>query len=70
MTSNEPRFAHATAAQLGVRPFLIPGCARCGARLADQHGNPRWEIVGKLAFICLGGCRGRAQARVQKAALL
>lgn len=46
----------------GVRPFVAPGCARCRAPLADEHGNPRWEVVGKLTFVCLGGCRPARKA--------
>ena len=39
-----------------LKPFVAPPCARCGARLCDAKGNPRWEIIGKLTFVCLGGC--------------
>lgn len=39
-----------------TRPFVAPPCARCGASLTDTVGNPRWEIVGQLTFVCLGGC--------------
>ena len=38
------------------RPFVAPDCPRCGTKLADRHGNPRWDVVGQLTFICLGGC--------------
>jgi hypothetical protein len=49
------------------RPFVAPDCPRCGTRLADRHGNPRWEVVGQLTFVCLGGCPSQAARR--KAAL-
>lgn len=57
------------AVQLGVRPFVTPGCARCGAPLCDRAGNPRWEIVGQLTLVCLGGCDPQWRARKRKAAL-
>lgn len=41
---------------LPTRPFVPPPCARCNAALQDWHGNPRWDIVGQLTFVCLGGC--------------
>lgn len=44
------------AVKLGVRPFVAPPCARCGRSLTDRDGSPRWEIVGKLTFVCSGGC--------------
>lgn len=62
-----PRLAQATARDLGVPVFRIPPCALCGAFLADQHGNPRWDVVGQLTLVCLGGCR--SQARTRKARL-
>lgn len=46
-----------TAEALGVRPFVAPPCTRCGARLADPEGNPRWDVVGLgVSLVCLGGC--------------
>lgn len=66
-TSTKPRYADVTAATLGIRPFQIPPCARCGALLADVHGNPRWDVVGKLTLVCLGGCR--MDRRQRRAAL-
>jgi hypothetical protein len=39
-----------------ARPFYIPPCSRCRAPLGDSKGNPRWDIVGRLKFVCLGGC--------------
>lgn len=61
--ATKPRLADATAADLGVPPFQIPPCARCGDLLADPYGNPRWDVVGKLTFVCLGGCRPARQRR-------
>jgi hypothetical protein len=52
-----------TAADLGIRPFAIPQCGWCKAALVDEQGRPRWEVVGRLTFVCLGGCyRTRASA--------
>jgi hypothetical protein len=65
--ATKPRYATATAEQLGVRVFQCPPCARCGAQLADGDGNPRWDVVGRLTLVCLGGCRRQRMAR--KAAL-
>lgn len=45
------------------RPFVAPPCARCGTRLADAHGNPKWDVIGLLTFVCLGGCLRRKAAR-------
>lgn len=39
-----------------ARPFQAPPCAHCGVRLCDGEGNPRWDIVGTLTFVCLGEC--------------
>jgi hypothetical protein len=47
------------------RPFVAPDCPRCGARLADRYGNPRWDVVGRLTFVCLDGC---APARARRTA--
>jgi hypothetical protein len=57
-----------TAADYGIRPFAIPRCGWCEAPLADDQRRPRWEVVGHLTFVCLGGCRPRATA-VRKARL-
>lgn len=63
MTLAKTRLATATAASLGVRPFQIPPCARCGDLLADTRGNPRWDVVGQLTLVCLGGCRRLGRMR-------
>lgn len=47
---------------LPTRPFVSPPCAHCKAPLADADGNPSWEIVGQLTFVCLGGCAPRPRA--------
>lgn len=41
-----------------AKPFQVPSCVRCGARLCDAAGEPRWEVVGvgTVVFVCLGGC--------------
>lgn len=43
-----------------ARPFVPPPCARCKAPLMDAKGNPRWDVIGRLTFVCLGGCAGAA----------
>jgi hypothetical protein len=42
-----------------ARPFVIPTCSRCGTRLCDAQGEPRWDVtgVGTVLLVCLGGCR-------------
>lgn len=40
-----------------ARPFQIPLCARCGTGLCDRAGNPRWDVVGDMRLVCLGGCK-------------
>ncbi len=45
------------------RVFISPPCARCGRVLMDRDGNPRWDIVGQLTFICQGGCPQPRAAR-------
>ena len=53
-----------------LRPFVAPPCPRCGTPLCDADGNPRWEIQGRMTFVCLGGCTPRpAQHRARKAVL-
>lgn len=53
------RLTYATAQHFGVQPFTHLRCDHCQARLHDSAGNPRWECVGKLKFVCTGGCRSR-----------
>ena len=50
-----------------IRPFFGFLCGRCGVLLVDQQGNPRWDVVGRLTLVCLGGCPPAARRR--KAAL-
>lgn len=40
-----------------ARPFQVPSCGRCGVRLWDSKGNPRWEVTFDVVLVCLGGCR-------------
>lgn len=57
--SRERRLAR-TITQLaasGVRVFYGVRCADCGAGLHDSQGEPRWEILFPLRFVCLHGCR-------------
>lgn len=46
-----------------AKPFHVPHCARCGVRLMDGKGNPRWDVVHDVRFVCLGGCRPQAAKR-------
>lgn len=46
-----------------ARPFVAPPCARCKAPLMDADGNPRWDVIGRLTFVCLGGCPRRSVRR-------
>lgn len=39
------------------RVFVPPVCARCGRYCQDTRGEPRWDVVWPLAFVCLGGCQ-------------
>lgn len=43
-----------------LQPFVAPPCARCGRPLCNRAGQPRWDIVWPLAFVCLGSCPTRA----------
>lgn len=43
-----------------ARPFVAPPCARCKTPLMDAAGNPRWDVIGRLTFVCLGGCGVKA----------
>lgn len=39
-----------------IRPFVAPPCRLCGQSLCDSDGQPRWDVVGDLMFICLESC--------------
>lgn len=41
------------------RVFRGLRCDHCRAGLHDEHGNPRWDVIGKdpLLFICPDGCK-------------
>jgi hypothetical protein len=45
--------------QRPVRPFRPPPCTWCGADLLDDAGQPSWDVVGRLTFVCRGQCRNR-----------
>jgi hypothetical protein len=52
-TAREARAAREQIA--GARPFYIPRCAQCRAPLADEMGEPRWDLL-EGRFVCLGRC--------------
>ncbi len=39
-----------------VRPFVAPRCARCQTQLCDWRGNPSWDVIGRLTFVCRDAC--------------
>lgn len=53
----------ATAMRLGLPVFHGLRCDHCRTGLHDEHGNPRWDVVGKhpLLFICPDGCKEPAR---------
>lgn len=61
-TARQIRVADAIGAGR-VRPFVTPNCPRCGTPLQDANGEPRWEIIGRLTFVCLGGCPDQVARR-------
>ncbi len=44
-----------------VRVFYGLRCTDCGAGLVDNQGQPCWDILWPLRFVCVGGCRGGEQ---------
>lgn len=55
---------------IDCKPFQIPRCTNtaCRAPLADEQGNPRWDLL-EGRFVCLGACKPKRAAAARKAAL-
>jgi hypothetical protein len=51
--------ARKVKANLGAgqrKAFVPPLCARCGRYCQDTQGNPRYDVLWPLQFVCLDGC--------------